>query len=105
MANNSLFNLEQIEKDIKDVLKDVSKIKEDVVNEAALQVYEDLDELFIRCIDKFYASYEPKFYRREDSLYRVYNLTVKNGIITRDFGPQYMPIAYKHPEGMIVRMK
>lgn len=88
--------LAQLRKDLKEVADNTKKIKKDVAKEMANQVYEDLDSIFTACIDKFYADYDPMFYRREGSLYQTYQLTNRNGVISHSFGPQYMPQAYEH---------
>ena len=96
MAKGILEQLEQLEKDIEEVANNATNIKKDVAREAANQIYDDLDYIFVACIDKYYADFDPVFYRREGSLYHTYELTNKNGIVTRNFGPQYMPQAYDH---------
>ena len=96
MGNNIRKEIKQLIKDALEVKENAKKIKQDVAKEAASQVYEDLDSIFIACIDKFYADYDPTFYRREGSLYHTYELTNKNGVISRNFGAQYMPQSYEH---------
>lgn len=88
--------VKQLQKDIKEVKDDKTKIKNEVAKEVAAQWYDDLDYIFVSCIDRFYADYNPTFYRREGSLYSTYKLTQKNGIVSWNFGAQYMPQAYKH---------
>ena len=97
MGNNIRKELAQLKKDLKEVMDDIPKIKKDVAKECADQIYKDLNNIFVACIDRFYADYEPLFYhRREGSLYHTYKLTNKNGIVSRDFGAQYMPQSYEH---------
>lgn len=96
MGNNIRKEIAQLKKDALEVRDNTKKIKQDVAKESARQVYEDLNAIFVACIDKFYADYDPTFYRREGSLYRTYELTNKNGVISRNFGEQYMPQTYKH---------
>lgn len=88
--------VKQLQEDLKEVKDDIPKIKKEVAKEIAAQLYHDLDYIFVTCIDKFYADYDPVFYRREGSLYSTYKLTNKNGVISWNFGAQYMPKAYKH---------
>lgn len=94
-TNDIRKQLKQLKDDLQEVVDDIPKIKRDVANEISLQWYEDLDEIFTISIDKFYADYEPKFYRRTGSLYSVYKLTRHNGIINWDFGAQYMPDTHR----------
>lgn len=93
--NNIRKQFNQLRDDIKEVADNVSTIKKEVVKEIALQWYEDLDEIFTLCIDKFYSEYDPTFYRRTGSLYKVYKLSNHNGFVKWDFGPQYMPDTHR----------
>ena len=59
MAKGILEQLEQLEKDIEEVANNATNIKKDVAREAANQIYDDLDYIFVACIDKFSFTYKP----------------------------------------------
>ena len=88
--------LKPIADDIAEVVNDSSKIKRDITEETTTAIYEDLYYIMDSCIDKFYESYTPKFYKREHSLYHAYKVKINDCIIGWDFSPSYMPDGYDH---------
>ena len=96
MGNNIRKEIKQLIKDALEVKDNTKKIKQEVAKEAANIAKNDLNRIFIACIDKFYADYNPTFYRREGSLYSTYKLTSRGGVLSHNFGAQYMPQSYEH---------
>ena len=64
MANKSIDAL------LKGILKDSKAIARQAMEEAAKKAYEDIVNEANSCIEKYYANYKPKWYRRKRNLYK-----------------------------------
>lgn len=73
--------------------KDFIKLSKEAAQKAAKRAQEDIKQKADRFIDEYYASYQPKAYKRKMALYRlverVYEESESSNGITIEFGVKY----------------
>lgn len=88
-------NVDSIINDINEVINDWDKIHSDVYSEIVNWWYEDIDEMFVYSIDKFYKGYKPLYYRRKKTLYSMYKITKGKKRVSWDFSGDYAPEVHR----------
>lgn len=53
---------------IDDIIRDYKNVIEKAVNDAAIEARKDIYNYSMTCIEEYYAGYDPKSYKRSDSL-------------------------------------
>ena len=93
-----------IVKDIDRFLANQETIKSAVRHQIAQYVYQDVQEIFKQGVDEFYNAYQPKFYKRTNSLYDAYNIYISNQGIDWDAGGHLMSGAHRADNGFIYEL-
>lgn len=90
--------IRQIQKfvaDFREFVNDLDKIPIEVAKEMADAVYEDINYIFETCIDKYYADYSPKFYKRTYAIKDIYKIKKSGTCIEWDVGADVMPSTHR----------
>lgn len=89
--------IRQFISDLKEVRDDAAsgKISMDIGEILAENVYEDVNEIFETCIDKYYSSYSPYFYKRTFALEKTYRIERNGCIVKWIVGPNLMPATHR----------
>lgn len=59
------------------------------------QVASEWKDMFDRCVETFYESYDPVYYKRNHGLYKAYRITTNGKTLTAQRDSFYMPGLYK----------
>ena len=89
-----LDQLIQFSNDLQEYTKDIQsgKFINEVAKECVNAIADDIDYIFTTCIDEFYNSYSPKYYKRTGSLYDIYDVSISGTIIS-------WTVPYMYPGG------
>lgn len=90
--------IRQIQKfvaDLREFVNDLDKIPIEIAKEMADAVYEDINYIFETCIDKYYADYSPKFYKRTYAIKDIYKIKKSGTCIEWDVGADLMPSTHR----------
>lgn len=90
-------DIQILRNDLADFSNDLhnGKFKKAVMEEIAVTLYDDISEIIDTCIDKYYKDYQPKFYKRTKSLYKVYKLQYRSGYFGWVFDFNLMPNVHR----------
>lgn len=89
--------LRQFISDLKEVRDAATsgKISNEIGEILAENVYEDVNNIFETCIDKYYSSYNQIFYTRTYALKKTYKIEKNGCIINWIVGPNLMPETHR----------
>lgn len=94
---NPIKRLLEIEKAAEKLISDCNNgvIEKKITKKVSEKVYADIKKLFEQGVKDYYEAYSPIYYRRTNSLYKAYKITLKNNYISWDVGSHLIPKTHR----------